>query len=222
VAVRRHRPINYPTIASAVGWGNITGTLSNQTDLQAALDALAPTGHTHVIADITDANDTNWDTAYGWGDHSTNNYAVTTANETIDGTWTYNRQINSDGTSTNPDPFGRTIMLYRSHNSGAANYMRVYNSDIHFALYDGGTPTDVSKGIYLDYDTVGTSKIDIDGTTINATTITNWNTAYGWGDPSGVYQPLDGDLTAIAALVGTSGFLKKTAADTWTYDCPHD
>jgi hypothetical protein len=32
------------------------------------------------------------------------------------------------------------------------------------------------------------------------------------------YQPLDGDLTAIAALAGTSGFLKKTAANTWSLD----
>jgi hypothetical protein len=31
-------------------------------------------------------------------------------------------------------------------------------------------------------------------------------------------QPIDGDLTAIAALEGTSGLLKKTAADTWTLD----
>jgi len=31
-------------------------------------------------------------------------------------------------------------------------------------------------------------------------------------------QPLDADLTAIAAIAGTSGLLKKTAADTWTLD----
>ena len=31
----------------------------------------------------------------------------------------------------------------------------------------------------------------------------------------GAFQPLDGDLTAIAALSGTSGYLKKTAANTW-------
>lgn len=31
-------------------------------------------------------------------------------------------------------------------------------------------------------------------------------------------QPLDADLTAIAALVGTSGLLRKTSADTWALD----
>jgi hypothetical protein len=35
---------------------------------------------------------------------------------------------------------------------------------------------------------------------------------------STAYQPADADLTAIAALSGTSGFLKKTAADTWSLD----
>ena len=35
---------------------------------------------------------------------------------------------------------------------------------------------------------------------------------------STTYQPLDGDLTAIAGLTGTSGFLRKTAADTYTLD----
>jgi hypothetical protein len=32
------------------------------------------------------------------------------------------------------------------------------------------------------------------------------------------YQPLDADLTAIAGLVGNTGFLKKTAANTWSLD----
>lgn len=32
------------------------------------------------------------------------------------------------------------------------------------------------------------------------------------------YQPLDADLTSIAGLAGTSGLLKKTAANTWSLD----
>ena len=57
----------------------------------------------------------------------------------------------------------------------------------------------------------------------------DWDTAYGWGNHASAgyltsataattYQPLDGDLTAIAALAGTLGFLKKTAANTWALD----
>ena len=39
MAVRRYRPINYPVGAAAsVAWGNITGTLSNQSDLQTELN----------------------------------------------------------------------------------------------------------------------------------------------------------------------------------------
>ena len=36
-------------------WGNITGTLSNQTDLQTALNGKSDVGHTHVMVDITDS-----------------------------------------------------------------------------------------------------------------------------------------------------------------------
>jgi hypothetical protein len=34
------------------------------------------------------------------------------------------------------------------------------------------------------------------------------------------YQPLDGDLTALAALTGTGGWAKRTAANTWTISTP--
>lgn len=48
---------------------------------------------------------------------------------------------------------------------------------------------------------------------------TKADTAYGWGNhASAGYQAGDADLTAIAALAGTSGLLKKTAANTWSLD----
>ena len=43
-------------------------------------------------------------------------------------------------------------------------------------------------------------------------------TTVALGNHTHSYQPLDADLTAIAGLAGTSGFLKKTATDTWTLD----
>lgn len=45
---------------------------------------------------------------------------------------------------------------------------------------------------------------------------TNPTTLAGYGIVDA--QPLDADLTSIAGLAGTSGFLKKTAADTWALD----
>ncbi len=38
----------------STAWGDITGTLSSQTDLQAALDAKAASSHTHTASQITD------------------------------------------------------------------------------------------------------------------------------------------------------------------------
>jgi phage-related tail fiber protein len=45
---------------------------------------------------------------------------------------------------------------------------------------------------------------------------TNPTTLAGFGITDA--QPLDADLTAIAALSGSAGFLKKTAPDTWSID----
>lgn len=43
-------------------------------------------------------------------------------------------------------------------------------------------------------------------------------TTVSLGNHTHSYQPVDADLTAIAGLAGTSGFLKKTATDTWALD----
>ena len=50
--------------------------------LQTALDAKAAAAHTHVIADITDFTDnsSNWNTAFGWGDHSLIGYLTSASN----------------------------------------------------------------------------------------------------------------------------------------------
>ena len=74
-----------------------------------------------------------------------------------------------------------------------------------------GTATLANSGV-----TAGTYKsvtVDVKG---RVTGGTNPTTLSGYGITDA--QPLDADLTAIAALSGTSGLLKKTGADTWTLD----
>lgn len=63
---------------------------------------------------------------------------------------------------------------------------------------------------YIDSDTIELETLD---TTIGTET---WPTLKFKLKNS--YQPLDADLTAIAGLTGTTGLLRKTAANTWSLD----
>jgi hypothetical protein len=64
--------------------------------------------------------------------------------------------------------------------------------------------------------TAGTYRSITVDTKGRATAGSNPTTLAGYGITDA--QPLDADLTAIGALSGTSGILKKTAANTWTLD----
>lgn len=63
--------------ASSVNWGNILGTLSDQTDLQSALDSKADISHTHVKADITDFNESDYATPADIPTHVVNTLGLT-------------------------------------------------------------------------------------------------------------------------------------------------
>ena len=63
--------------ASSVNWGNILGTLSDQTDLQSALDSKADISHTHVKADITDFNESDYATPADIPTHVVNTIGLT-------------------------------------------------------------------------------------------------------------------------------------------------
>lgn len=74
-----------------------------------------------------------------------------------------------------------------------------------------------SAGVALS-GTVGAPTIKVSGGSVanNVGNVVTGGTVYTYITTN--CQPKDADLTAIAALTGTSGFLKKTAADTWALD----
>lgn len=87
---------------------------------------------------------------------------------------------------------------------------------------DGGTDV-LTLATVATPGTYASVTVDAKGRVTSGTTTQNWSTltstpvtlvGYGITDA----QPLDGDLTAIAALAGTSGLARKTAANTWALD----
>ena len=82
--------------------------------------------------------------------------------------------------------------------AGTANFK---SSNVEFTV----SGTDITAGLNVTAPSSGTALLSIDS-------------SGGLGLDTTSYQPLDADLTAIAGLTGTSGLLKKTAANTWTLD----
>lgn len=81
----------------------------------------------------------------------------------------------------------------------------------------------VKRGTRVQLDTAGTALGLVQGEPYLITdegrfAVGLTNATYASFVKQGEEQPLDGDLTAIANLVGTTGFLKKTAANSWTLD----
>lgn len=148
----------------------------------------------------TTTQQTNWNTAYGWGNHASAGYLTTSAAAS-----TYQPL---DGDLTAIAAIAGTSGLLKKT---AANTWSL-DTNTYLTSYTETDPIYTASSWYT--------------TTNNAS---NWNTAYGWGNhasagylttsaAASTYQPLDADLTAIAVLAGTSGFLKKTAANTWSLD----
>ena len=86
-----------------------------------------------------------------------------------------------------------------------------------FLRYNGSVW--INDPVNLSTDTVG----DYVSSLVQGTGITITNNSGEGATPTisvtaSTYQPLDADLTAIAALAGTSGILTKTSTDTWSLD----
>ena len=203
-------------------------------------------------------NDGNWNTAYGWGDHSQVGYLTSYNNEYTTGatfngsngiitftrndgdTYTLNisstlTDINvtggtyndstqtltlnkSNGTSVDVTGFAVDTVL---HTTGAT--FNSGNGVVTFTKNGGDTYTVDLDGRYLtsftETDPIFTAHVVYD---ITSTQISNWNTAYGWGDHSQAgYLTTYNDEYTTGATFGTStGVVTFTRndGDTFTVD----
>lgn len=174
-------------------------------------------------ASFTDTDVSHWNTAYGWGNHASAGYltGITSGQVTTALGFTPYSASNPNGyisSYTETDPVFTASPAHGITSTNITNWNSAYSWGNHatagyLTSYTESDPVFVASAAHG----------------ITATNITNWNSAYGWGNhasagylttstASSTYQPLDADLTSIAGLAGTSGILKKTAANTWTLD----
>lgn len=124
-----------------------------------------------------------------------------------DDRWNLNKDLNVAQVYGN----AATATKWATARTISASGDATWSASVDGSANASGTLTLANSGV-----TAGTYKsvtVDAKG---RVTAGTNPTTLSGYGITDA--QPLDADLTAIAALSGTSGLLKKTAANTWTLD----
>jgi hypothetical protein len=112
--VYRWSGTTYIEIANVgVDWGSITGTLSNQTDLQSALDGKSDVGHTHPVTDLeqtgaADGQVLSWNnTATEWQPTPVGNITLTTFSTPL-------QTITSEGALTIAHPHSGTPEIVKA------------------------------------------------------------------------------------------------------------
>ena len=110
------------------------------------------------------------------------------------------------------------IMLYQPISVRLFNLTGLENVE-GFLRTDGGLGWGVDTATYLT--TWSASSTYLTQTDASSVYLTQTNAANTYLTPAtsaSIYQPLDADLTTIAALSGSSGFLKKNIFDNWVID----
>ena len=135
-----------------------------------------------IHSNASSYNDGNWNTAYGWGDHASGGYAADnsvvklTGNQSISGTKKFsNSSLVIEGSHG-------TISFMDT--SSEDNFYIHVNSNNFYVLADRDGSDTIDGG----YETPHPLQLEGNTNTAyvfgSALNISNWNTAYGWGDHS--------------------------------------
>ena len=165
--------------------------------------------------DITDVKVGQWDTAYGWGDHSTAGYLTSETSHTdvlVDGDFSTSGLMTTDGAgtysiTTNNSSNWDTAYGWGDHSTQGYITSETSHADV---VVDGDF---TSQGIMLRGASSGTYSILTDNST-------NWNTAYGWGDHSTQGYVTSSGVTSVTGTApvvssgGTTPAISMAAATT--------
>jgi hypothetical protein len=153
-------------------------------------------------ANIEDS--TNWDTAFGWGNHSTAGY-LTSYTVTESDVTTHQAALSiTESQITDLAHYDDTALATRVTTLENAGYQ------VAGALHDG----DIEGSVFGDDSTLLVDAVNnvIPSSVVSGTEATNWNTAYSWGDhTAGGYAPqtttytkteVDSAISAVNTLDG--------------------
>lgn len=114
-------------------WGSITGTLSDQADLQSALDAKADDAHTHVASDVTDFTEAAQDAI---GSMATAGTGIGLTYDDAGATLTANLDIPSLTAEATLDETADYLVVY---DASAAAHRKALIQDLPFSSGGGGS-----------------------------------------------------------------------------------
>jgi hypothetical protein len=110
------------------------------------------------------------------------------------------------------------ILLYQPISVRLFNLTGLENVE-GFLRTDGGLGWGIDTATYLTTESASSTYLtQTDASSVYLTQTNAENTYLTPATSASIYQPLDADLTTIAALSGSSGFLKKNIFDNWVID----
>ena len=137
-----HAAVGYIT---GVAWGSITGTLSDQTDLQSALNGKSNTSHTHTFASLTSKPTT------------ISGYGITDAYTKAENDASYLKLTGGTVTGVTAFTGSSTLRIY-GNNTGISNvgFIPFYESNGTVRQGYIGLPTPSNGNMYMSSDVAGT------------------------------------------------------------------
>ena len=155
-------------------------------------------------------NDSNWNTAWGWGDHSQAGYLTSSSTQSKYLRTDVDDTIESGSIISFKTAAGTTRGYLQSTDTNDEHFIIATSGGEDIAFKDGGVAGTTNMIIRGDGNVIVTGTLSASGYNDG-----NWNTAYGWGDHNGVYLPIGGKAADSDKLDGinSTSFLRSDAAD---------